>query len=130
MYLFLGKMATANPDEADFTCKNPNCPKGIFQWNTILAHVVRAKTCKAFYTDENIKAMREESKQRINSKKANRQKDNYDADKRKASHHPIASTSGKGKVREVNIEKNKTPCKICKKSYIELLSHLNRSNEW
>ena len=60
MYLFLGKMATANPDEADFTCKNPNCPKGIFQWNTILAHVVRAKTCKAFYTEENIKALKEE----------------------------------------------------------------------
>ena len=57
-------MATANPDEAEFTCKNPDCPKGIFQQNTILNHIQKAKNCKIFYTSEEIEDLRDSSKQR------------------------------------------------------------------
>ena len=52
--LNLGKMATANPDVAEITCKNPECPKGIFQWNTILYHILRSKNCKVFYHETEV----------------------------------------------------------------------------
>ena len=51
-------MATANPSQADYTCKNPDCPKGTFKLNTILNHVARAMKCKIFYTDEEIEEIR------------------------------------------------------------------------
>ena len=47
-------MATANPDEAEITCKNPNCTEGIFRWNNIIAHVAKSKKCKNFYTEDEI----------------------------------------------------------------------------
>ena len=53
-------MATANPEDADFTCKNPDCPKGIFKWNTILNHIARARNCKIFYSEEEVNAMKKE----------------------------------------------------------------------
>ena len=47
-------MATANPDEAEITCKNPNCTERIFRWNNIIAHVAKSKKCKNFYTEDEI----------------------------------------------------------------------------
>ena len=47
-------MATANPDEAEITCKNPNCTEKIFRWNNIIAHVAKSKKCKNFYTEDEI----------------------------------------------------------------------------
>ena len=108
-------MATVNPDDAEFTCKNPDCPKGIFEWKTILQHIVRAKECKSFYSEAEINGIREHSDKMQKQKKAQ---------KRNAS-QPIASTSAtKGK----KIEKNMTQCKICKKFFVVLLLHLNASN--
>ena len=54
-------MATANPEEADITCKNPECPKGIFQWNAILKHIASAKKCRIFYSESEIDSMRKHS---------------------------------------------------------------------
>ena len=70
-------MATANPDVAEITCKNPECPKGIFQWNTILNHILRAKNCKIFYNETEIDALREHSKELQKKNKAKRKRDNY-----------------------------------------------------
>ena len=47
-------MATANPDEAEITCKNPNCTEVILKWNNIIAHVAKSKKCKNFYTEDEI----------------------------------------------------------------------------
>ena len=55
-------MATANPDDADVTCKNPNCPKGVFEWKSILKHISHAKQCKKFYTEADIESIRENSR--------------------------------------------------------------------
>ena len=54
-------MATVNPDDAEFTCKNPDCPKGVFQQKTILGHIMKARNCKVFYSEEEISSMRETS---------------------------------------------------------------------
>ena len=71
-YKFLGEMATANPDEADYTCKNPDCPKGVFKWNTILKHVDRAMKCKIFYNDAEIEELRGNSKELQKRKESKR----------------------------------------------------------
>ena len=73
-FSILGKMATANPDDADFTCKNPECPKGVFKWKTILTHIARARNCKNFYSEEEINIMRENSKNLQNIQKAAKKK--------------------------------------------------------
>ena len=108
-------MATVNPDDAEFTCKNPDCPKGIFEWKTILQHIVRAKKCKIFYSEAEINAIRENSDQMQKQNKAQKRKNPG----------PIASTSWtKGK----KIEKNQTQCKICKKFFVVLLLHLDKND--
>ena len=66
-------MATANPDVAEITCKNPECPRGVFQWNTILNHILRSKNCKIFYHDAEIDSMRERSKELRKQNKAKRE---------------------------------------------------------
>ena len=63
-------MATANPEDADITCKNSECPKKIFQWKTILGHITRAKACKIFYSDAEIQTIRENSKEMQKTNKA------------------------------------------------------------
>ena len=115
-------MATLNPDDAEFTCKNPDCPKGIFEWKTILGHIVRAKKCKIFYSEAEINAIRENSDQMQKRNKAQKRKI---SDTKQVNPEPTTSTSGiKGK----KIEKNKTRCKICKKFFVVLLLHLDKSD--
>ena len=55
-------MATVNPDDAEVTCKNPECPKGVFEWKSILKHISHAKQCRKFYTEADIESIRENSK--------------------------------------------------------------------
>ena len=90
-------MATANPEDADITCKNSECPKKVFQWKTILGHIARAKDCKIFYSDAEIQTIRENSKemQKINkAKKRDRDNSNTPGE----SSELLPSTSGtKGK---------------------------------
>ena len=107
-------MATENTDDADITCKNPNCPKGIFKWNTILKHVSAAKKCKTFYHEEEIQSMRDDSKNKNQSRKIEK--------KRKENNPAIPTTSGKQ-----NFAKAKDQCKICKKMFVNLLTHLNQT---
>ena len=101
-------MATANPDDAYITCKNPDCPKGVFKCKTILKHIAMAKNCKKFYKEEEIEEMRDFSKNLLNSRRAEF--------KRKENCLFVPSTSGMQ-----NFQKPKTQCKICKKMYIVLL---------
>ena len=68
-------MATANPDDAEVTCKNPNCPKGIFEWKSILKHISHAKECKRFYTETDIESIRENSKSFKNQREEERLND-------------------------------------------------------
>ena len=117
-------MATANPDEAEITCKNPNCPKDDLKWKTIVAHITKAKKCKIFYTTAEIDAIKENSQQLQRRKNAERERGNYDPSSRNAP-DPVASRSGVTKGS--NIEKIRTQCKICKRSFISLLTHLNQS---
>ena len=51
-------MATANPDNAEITCKNPDCTIGILKWSDQYDHLVKAKTCEVFYTKEEIESMK------------------------------------------------------------------------
>jgi hypothetical protein len=113
LHSFPGKMASKEENyssEGNATCKNPNCPKKDLEWNTIVAHITKAKKCKIYYSDAEIEAIREKSKQ-IQRKKKN--------EKQKVTE--IATTSGANKV------KIKKPCKICKKYFVSLLSHLNQT---
>ena len=116
---FPGKMATVDPDEAEITCKNPECPKGVFKWKTILNHVVRAKKCKIFYSSADIEQLRSHSKELQNKKEAKRKRDNYNS---------VQSSPGTTTVEQARPEKIKTQCKVCKEFFISLLSHLNKSN--
>ena len=68
-------MATANPNDADVTCKNPNCPKGVFEWKSILKHISHAKQCKNFYTEADIESMRENSRNVKNQRDESKQND-------------------------------------------------------
>ena len=68
-------MATANPDDADVTCKNPDCPKGIFEWKSILKHISHAKQCKKFYTQADIESIRENSRNGKNQREDAQQND-------------------------------------------------------
>ena len=113
-------MATANPDVAEITCKNPECPRGVFQWNTILNHILRSKNCKIFYHDAEIDSMREHSKELQKQNKAKRKRDNY---------NPGESTQGNGVLKEPKLEKIKSQCKVCKKSFVVLLAHLSKSTD-
>ena len=70
-------MATANPDEAEFTCKNPECPKGVLKWNAVLKHINNAKFCKNFYTDLDINTIKANSKEHQKKNKAARFLENY-----------------------------------------------------
>ena len=51
-------MATAKAEEAEITCKNPECPVGILNWNMLHAHVTREKKCKLFYTSKEIESIK------------------------------------------------------------------------
>ena len=51
-------MATANADEAEITCKNPECTIRILKWSDQYAHLLKAKTCTMFYTKEEIESMK------------------------------------------------------------------------
>ena len=99
-------MATANPDVAEITCKNPECPKGIFQWNTILYHILRSKNCKIFYHETEIDSMREHSKELQKQNKAKRKRDNYEPGGKKLK--PNASTSGNRVPQVPKLEKPKS----------------------
>ena len=112
-HLFAEKMASKegnSSSEDNVSCKNPNCPKKDLAWNTIVSHITKAKLCKIYFSDSEIEAIREKSKQ-IQRKKKN--------EKQKVTE--IATTSGANKV------KIKKQCKICKKYFVSLLSHLNQS---
>ena len=70
-------MATSNPDEAEFTCKNPDCPKGVIKWNAVLNHISRAKFCKNYYTDSDISSIRAYSKECQKKNNAAKDLENY-----------------------------------------------------
>ena len=70
-------MATANADDAEITCKNPECTVGILKWSDQYAHLVKAKTCKMFYTKEEIESMKPQTS----------------FEKRKASKEPFVQSS-------------------------------------
>ena len=93
--------------EDNASCKNPNCPKKDLEWNTIVPHITKAKNCKTYYSDAEIEAIREKSKQIQRGKK-----------NEKAN---IETTSGAKKV------KIKKQCKICKRYFVSLLKHLNQA---
>ena len=118
-------MATANPEEADITCKNPDCPKGTFQWKTILKHIGHAKKCRNFYSEAEIGSMREHSKGLQMHQKAKRKRNNYNPGQ--DSLEPVASTSGNTNQKATKLEKIKSQCNTCKKSFAVLLTHLNQS---
>jgi hypothetical protein len=119
-HLFAGKMEEGNDSFQDNpSCKNPNCPKKDIEWNTILQHIIRAKKCRIYYSDAEVDAIRNKSKQIQNRKKKEKRKDNCADGKEPSS--PVATTSG---VKKVKIKKQ---CKICKKYFVSLLSHLNLS---
>ena len=92
-------MATANSDDSDITCKNPNCPKGIFKRNTILKHLSAAKNCNRYYKEEEIQSMRDKSKNKHQSRNTEK--------KRKENNLAVAPTSNKQ-----NFAKEKEQCKI------------------
>ena len=112
-------MATVDPDEAEITCKNPECPKGVFKLKTILNHVVRAKNCKIFYSSVEIEQLRSHSKEIQSKKEAKRKRDNYNS----VSSRCDTTTVGKSKP-----EKIKTQCNVCKEFFISILAHLKKSN--
>ena len=60
--------------EDNVSCKNPNCPKKDLEWNTIVSHITKAKKCKIYYSDAEIEAVREKSKQIQRRKKNEKQK--------------------------------------------------------
>ena len=111
-------MATANPEEADITCKNPDCPKGTFQWKTILKHIGNAKKCRTFYSETEIGSMREHSKEIKMHNDAKRERDNYNPGGKPLK--PIASTSGNRVPQGPKLEKIKSQCKVCKKMFVAL----------
>ena len=121
---FSGKMATSNPEEADFTCKNRECPKGVFKWNTILIHIARAKNCKIFYSEEEINVMRENSKK---TQKASKRDNSYNQSQHKGK--SIASKSSGEKSPSQKNEKTRTQCKSCKELFMSLIAHLNRNQK-
>ena len=108
-------MATVNPDDAEFTCKNPDCPKGVFQQKTILGHIMKARNCKVFYSEEEISSIRETS---IAIQKKNK------AQKRKRE-----TITSKFEETSKDMEKTKTNCQICNKLFVSLLTHLNRAED-
>ena len=118
-------MATANPDVAEITCKNPECPKRIFQWNTILNHIIRSKNCKIFYNETEIDSMREHSKELQRQNKAKRERDNYNPVGKRFK--PIASSSGNKVPQGPKVENIKSQCKVCKEMFVALLAHLSKS---
>ena len=50
-------MATANPNDAKIICKNQKCPIPVFKWNELLVHVIESKTCKMFYSREELEML-------------------------------------------------------------------------
>ena len=112
-------MATVNPDNAEITCKNPDCPKVVFKWNTILKHLGTAKSCRKFYNEEEIVSIRDTSKSL---------RQLIQAEKNRKENKPVGKNNILTSGKQI-FPKSKTKCKICKKMYIALLTHLNQSEK-
>lgn len=74
--------------DAVIACRNPDCKRKDLKLDTILRHLChyKAQRCKNFYSSEEINAYRVQSKKLINSKKAEKQRKNYDSASRKLKH--------------------------------------------
>ena len=122
----LGTMSSKQTDgtiEDSISCKNPSCPRDDLKWKTIVAHITKANKCKIYYTAAEIDTIKETSQQLQRRKKAERDRGNYDPSSRTPA--PVASTSDVTKSSK--IEKIRTQCKTCSKSFISLLTHLIQS---